>query len=344
MQREESVTLANDLKNKIHAHLRTGYGLRHSVASLESSQIISFNAVADSLTDGLANKCSMESISTGIADRIASMESLMVDLKRFIFSKKKEVVERKADPEPDIITKLEWYQNTLPGLLAAYEDREGSVTIAGQYSPVFSDASNLVKKLQKDNSEYKSIFTAAMAKVKKWEVYLSKVENDLKGFRGSNDRVEEFKTALAKLVKGQPDSYLPSFKQPAHDFLGYVNMSFTDDEGFIFESPAPAASAIDVELPSKKFITDLVKAVNDTLALCLLAEDATLDRVLSEDPTDPPTRGYLGLTREIDELVNQAMFYHPVYEENNTYALENINHRLTYLLSALIHYLMKVLK
>lgn len=344
MQQEESITLAYDLKSKLADHLRLGYRLRRTATSLESNQVISFNAVADNLIEGFCEKCSMENISTDIADRIASMEGLMDDLKRFIFGKKKEHIERRVDAEPGIITKLEWYQKEMPALLAAFEGNVGTVSVSGQYSPVFKDAGNLPKKLHKDNAEYKALYTASIAKVKKWEMYFGKVDSAFKPFLGSADRVDEFEATLAKLVKDQPDSYLPSFNQPSNDFLGYGRAPFADKSGFVFESPVPSGNPIQLDSPSKKSVADLISVVNDSIALMLLVEDATLDRKISEDATDPPTRGYLGMSEEIDNLVNRAVFYHPVYEENNTYVLENINHRMTYLVSALIHYLMKVLK
>ncbi len=60
------------------------------------------------------------------------------------------------------------------------------------------------------------------------------------------------------------------------------------------------------------------------------------------DATDPPLRGYIDFDT-IDRLVANALFLSDTFEDLNIAIYENLQTRLEYLISGIVHYLKKVL-
>lgn len=156
----EEIALAESLKEHLSAHLIKGYSLRRQ-PSLESDDVLAFNSVADHLMNGLVDACSMESLSTSIDERIVSMEGLLDKIKGFISGKKKEVAKERSEDDIHLWDKLKWVNEVLPELVKKFEEKEGSVTVIGRFSPVFSRFDSLATDLAGDVAEYRKMHTSA---------------------------------------------------------------------------------------------------------------------------------------------------------------------------------------
>lgn len=339
----QELVLAEDLKRKLTEHILLGLDIRKRNVSLESSEVISYNAVADSLMNGFVEVISVEGLEDSFDDKIASMESLLSDIKGFIFKKKRvEKQIEKTDDELPFWKKQEWIEDGLMDLIDRYVEDGREVNVAAKYSAVLTDIDSLAARLKADTTIYKTMIADFEKNYSNQVRFMARVEKEFRPFIGSNDKVDEFEAVMKKLVAAQPPQHIARFKEPNKDFLGYGRRPFIVKDEFEYAPPTPAGNEKTVKSPTAKQLdeiaTQLVSISNLLLDVGVL-EDVL---VLGLDATDPPTRGYLGESDVIDDCVNKARFYHPVFEAGNNDLVENINKRIIHVIDAVVHYLKKL--
>lgn len=339
----QELTLAEDLKRKLTEHILLGLDIRKRNVSLESSEVIGYNAVADSLMNGFVEVISVEGLEDSFDDKIASMESLLSDIKGFIFKKKKvEKQIEKTDDELPFWKKQEWIENDLMKLVDGYKEDGREIKVAAKYAAVLSDIDSLARRLKADSAAYMMMLTEFEMDYSKQVKFINRVEKEFKPFIGSNDKVEEFEAVIKKLVASQPPQYIAKFKEPNKDFLGYGRRPFVVKGEFEYAPPAPTGSDKTIKSPTKKQLEEIAAqlvAMAEVLLEVGIMED---ELVLGLDATDPPTRGYIGESDDIDDCINNAKFYHPIFEAGNNDLVENINKRIIHVIDAVVHYLKKL--
>lgn len=341
--KSNELVLAENLKEKLTEHIILGLNMQKRSVSLESKEAIGFNAVADSLLKGHCEVASMETTVTDLSGKITSMENLLAEIKNFIFKKKKvEKQVEKTEDELPFWKKQEWIENGLMDLVNSYVETNREVKVSAKYSAVLSDIDSLAKRLKADASVYKTMIAAFELNYNNQVKFIRRVENEFRPFIGSDDKLEAFEKVMSKLVASQPPQYITKFKEPNKDFLGYGNRSFIVDGEFEYSPPAPTGREMTVKAPTAKQLEDIATYLVE-MANVLLDVDVLEDvLVLGLDATDPPTRGYLGKSDVIDDCVNNAKFYHPVFEAGNNDIVENINKRIIHVIDAVVHYLKKL--
>ncbi|MNP89076.1 hypothetical protein D3C85_14760 [compost metagenome] len=347
MENEELV-LAEGLKEKLTAHLIKGYRLSQCT-SLESNDIVNFNSIADHLTDGLAEQCSMEDFTSDIRERIVSMEGLLDKLKGFIFGKKKEAVKERSEDDIHLWDKLKWVNETLPKLVKNFEEKEGSVTVIERYSPAFSRFDSIATDLAGDIVEYRKMHTSAKPAISKCASFIDKLDRDMKKFYGNTDKLEEFDKFVLDAIKNQPKGYIHSFKAPSRNFVAYSNTPFvefnkyTKRDSFKWAPVKLSGREVEVNIPTKKQLDGLVDSLVGLSTLYFELFELNEELPIGVDGTDPPWRGYWNISDVLNDNADKLDFFHPVFEESNFIFLSDIRGRLEYLISALVHYLKKAL-
>lgn len=344
----EEIVLAESLKEHLSAHLIKGYSLRRQT-SLESADVLAFNSIADHLMNGLVDGCSMESFSTSIDERIVSMEGLLDKLKGFIFGKKKEAVKERSEDDIHLWDKLKWVNETLPELVKNFEEKEGSVTVIGRFSPAFSRFDSLSTDLAGDIAEYRKMHTSAKPAISKCASFMNKLDRDMKKFYGDTDKLEEFDKFVLDAIKNQPKGYIHSFKAPSRNFVAYSNASFvefnkyTKRDAFKWAPIKLSGPDVEISLPTKKQLDGLVGSLVSLSTLYFELFELNEELPMGVDGTDPPWRGYWDISDVLNDNADKLDFFHPVFEESNFIFLSDIRGRIEYLISALVHYLKKAL-
>lgn len=344
MREDVLVATATNVRDKLRQHLLRGYALKRQNISMESAEVIRFNAVADSLLDGFSETTSLESAGEDIHARIVAMEGLLSNIKGFLFRKKK-MEKSKEHNEDDLPLwkKMEWIDKELPELLKTYVEHDKTVTVIERYAPMFQSFSNLPATLKADATAYRALAGAVKSDLEKSKKFMHDLEGKFDRFVGNVDHPEEFEKVLKDLIDKQPAGAADRFREPSRDFLAFGKTPFLDNGLFEYVTyVTPAKQSAEVCYLSDKDMAALVGALKELcdqhFALWMYVDEYPS----GVDATDPPLRGYIDFDT-IDRLVANALFLSDTFEDLNIAIYENLQTRLEYLISGIVHYLKKVL-
>jgi hypothetical protein len=351
MKQSAEVALAKDQLSRLQKHLTVGYRLRRRGLGLEQyAEIVRFNAVADNILGGFSSMVSVEDYQQGedLNKRVVSMEGLLSAIKNFLTGKTKEAVSKKEDVP--FWQRLNWLDSEVEGLLAAYEDREGSVTIAKRYAPFFKGQGALAAQIKADTVNYKGVFSKAKPELDNQARFMASIDNAFKPFMGNDDKPDEFAALIKSINAKQTDGLAGKWTEVSHVFMGWGKQPFLDKsastgKGEFSYLPAQIDSSTEVTLPfpSKAELTAIVKelrALCETFAAIEIYSD---DYAYGFDFTDPPIRGYYDYD-QVDTELSNSNWAMEIFEANNSYFLTNLVERMSGLGEALIVYLEQVLQ
>ncbi|MNF25522.1 hypothetical protein D3C81_313200 [compost metagenome] len=351
MKQTAEVALAKDQLSRIQKHLVVGYRLRRRGLGLEHhAEIVRFNAVADNILGGFPTVVAQEDYQQGedLNRRVVSMEGLLGAIKNFLLGKTKEAVSKKEDVP--FWQRLNWLDSEVEGLVTAYEDREGTVTIAKRYAGFFKGQGALAAQIKADTVQYKGVFSKAKPELDKQAKFMHDIDNQFKAFMGDVDRPDEFAALIKAINAKQTDGLASKWTEVPHAFMGwgklpYLNKSASTGKGEFFYNAGNVDSDSEVTLPYPTK-AELVAVVKELRLLCeafAAIEIYNDDYPYGFDFTDPPIRGYYDFPQVDDELSN-ANWGMESFEANNSYFVQQLVERMSSLGEALIVYLEGVLK
>lgn len=349
MKHHEAIAVAKDLKERVKKHLDKGEALLKLQPSLEQyKEVIQFNAIADDiLRTYAANKVSVEDFDdTALTDRIASMESLLSDIVKFVRGKKK--TEAKQTPaerqayEP-MIKKFQWLATTATELIDKYEPKEGTFKLNGHDGPFFQgDLKRLHKDFKADIDVYNAVFKRVESGLKPAIAHMRAFTKGLDRFIGDAERADEFLAYVSSMVKKEPKPFKDTFTPPSHNFLAIGK----PDEWFALVKGMPEfpyeKKEVELPYPTKEELIEFHGLAVRLAASALHTEQFIDELPLGLDYSDPPFRGYAGHT-EIDAVMMKSTFLEPVFGEQHTGVAEKLDNAIGNMAYAAISYIRKAL-
>jgi hypothetical protein len=354
MKQDADLVLAQDHAKRLRKQvlagrrlMRTGLGMEHYAT------IVRFNAVADSLLAGYPS-ISEEDYKHGedVNRRVVSMEGLLGSIKKFILGHKKEAVTTKVDIP--FWQRLNWLDEEVEGLVAAYTDREGSVTIPERYAGFFPTQGKLAALLKADATEYRSAFTRAKPELDRQAAFMKDIDRQFDKFMGDADKPKEFAQCVAGINAKQTNGLAGKWKDNGYNYLGWGKMPYLDknpssapgsNAGMFAADPgyAPSKGPVTLPYPNRADLTALVKELKVLCETYAAIEMYYDDYPTGFDFTDPPVRGYYDFP-EVDDQLSNSIWAMEIFEDNNSNFLRQIVERIACLGEAMIVYLEQVLK
>lgn len=353
MKHHEAIAVAKDLKERIKTHLDKGEVLLKLQPGLEQyKEVIQFNAVADDILTTYGGKkvtVSNEDFSeNSVQVRVVSMESLLGDIARFIRGRNKKPktpeVAREYKAYETMVQKFQWLATTSTELIDKYEPKQGTVKLGSSIGAYFSgDPKTLFKDFKADADVYLAVRRSVETGIKPAITHMREFTKGLDRFIGDADREAEFIKYIKPFITKEPKPFAETFRPPNHHFLaiGKVDDWFTTRQGTPdgFTHDRKEAK---LPYPSKEQLVDLHGIAVRLASISMGVESITYEIPLGLDFTDPPFRGYSDNT-EVQELVSKSTFFEPVFDEEHTNVVYNLDVAVASVASALVDYLRKVL-
>ncbi|ARV77287.1 hypothetical protein FDI21_gp118 [Pseudomonas phage Noxifer] len=347
------IAVAEDQLKRVRRCLLHGYKLRRPNLGMEQyGQVVRFNAVADSLLAEYPS-VSLEDYKSGedIGKRVVSLEGLLDSIKRFILGGKKEA-EAKKENVP-FWQRLVWLDEEVEGLIEAYQDGSGQITIPKSYAPFFPANGKLAAALKADTTQYKSAFTKAKPELDRMKAFLADIERQFKPFYGepTDEKAVQFAKVLqginAKCTRGLADKWVDT----GYNYLGWGKEPFlsvspsTGKKMFYYDPGLPNESGpITLPRPSKSELVAMVRELKTLCEVYAVVEQYNDDGgLMGLDFTDPPIRGYYDYP-EVDDVLSNALWGMEIYDEFGYYFIRQLEERIACLGEAMIVYLEVVLK
>jgi len=345
---QESMVLATDMYKRVRIQWLKGLALKSKVVSQEDfKDYIRYNAVSDCIIADFTPKASMEEFCADedLNKRVASLEGILDSLKNFIGAGKRQAIEAKKEEADDPFwNRLTWFQEDAKQLLEDYEQKVGTITIPRRYAP-FLNANDLGQAIKSDTVQYKALFTKCKPTLDKSKQFLEQVESKFSKFIGNADKLEEFIQVLKELEGKQFKGLSERFQESPHKFLGFNKKPFLSGTAFFYMSPKVHADAeLVIHYPTNDKVESVFKELTLLCALYRTIDDYSEDYPMGVDPTDPPYRGYLSDSTEVQQACSNALYTYDVFDDNNRNFLTQLTDRMSDLINATIAYLEYVLK
>lgn len=272
-------------------------------------------------------------------EQVVSLEGLFSGLKKLFKSNEKAST---AEPvnEEQIWEAIDYIEDAVqrykePG---SYSPTGDTVTVAARYAPFFNGV-KLANRLSQDLIQYKGLFTKSKPTLDKALQHHTRTERAFRPFIGDANRLDAFKKVFGEAVRTQPSGLLQVFKEPTHAFMGYGKTSFVNDNAFDHrDTRVTPGTPLTVHVLDKTEFKVFLGSLVDLVALFEDVSEYEADYPMGLDASDPPLRGYMGEDDELDDLVNRANFLHPVFDDNNSYFIQQLVYRLERLIIAMVHY------
>lgn len=351
------LAVAEDQLKRVRRCLLQGYRLRRPNLGMEQyERVIRFNAVADSLL-GEYRSVSLEDYKSGedIGKRVVSLEGLLDSIKKFILSGKKEAIAKQENVP--FWQRLAWLDEEVEGLVAAYQDGAGEITIPKQYAAFFPAKGKLVAALKSDTTQYKAAFARAKPELDRMKAFLKDIERQFKPFYGepTDEKAMVFAKVLADINAKCTNGLAGKWTDNGYDYLGWGKEPYLSDDPsslrgqtrkIFYGDPGEAVAngPITLPRPSKAELTAIVKELKTLCETYAVVEQYNDDGgLMGIDFTDAPIRGYYDYP-EIDEVLSMAQWAMEIYDDYGYYFVRQLEERIAGLGVAMIVYLEHVLK
>jgi len=346
------LAVAEDHLKRVRKTLMQGIRLQRNVSLENHDKIVRFNAVADALLAEYPH-VSAEAYQQGedIKKRVVSLEGLLSSIKQFILGGKKEA-EAKQENVP-FWKRLVWLDEEVEGLIAAYQDQEGEVTIPKHYAPFFPANVRLQQALKSDATQYRAAFAKAKPELDRMKAFLADIDRQFKPWciEPTDENVPQFVKVIqginAKCTHGLADrwtdngySYLGWGKRP------FLSVSPSTGQKVFFADPGELPDRGEVTVPRLKK-AELIALVKELKVLCetyAVVEEYISDvSLMGFDFTDPPVRGFIDYD-EVDGALSEAEWDMDTYNEFGYNFVRQLEERIAGVGEAMIVYLELMLK